>query len=124
MKWAPVMRRRPKDVPGPRRPLPPHVRRHTYMVTIMRLALPVLAAVLLASLALWSKLGLDSTHFTYNDTNSGAASLTPVNNQGAADVTVSPTIITTLAGGMVTVTMHKTRRQEVTQVKIAVEPVQ
>ena len=65
MKWAPVRWRRAKAaVTGPRRPLPPHVRRHTFMVTTMRLALPVLAAVLLASLALWSKLGLDSTHFT------------------------------------------------------------
>jgi lipopolysaccharide export system protein LptC len=58
-----MKRRRAKTATGPRRPLPAHVRRHTIMVTTMRLALPVLAAVLLASLALWSKLGLDSTHF-------------------------------------------------------------
>ncbi len=46
-----------------RRPLPRHVRRHSRMVAAMRLALPVLAAVLLAALALWSKLGLDGQNF-------------------------------------------------------------
>jgi hypothetical protein len=51
----------------------------------------------------WSIHVIDSTHFTYNDTNTGASSLTPVNNQGAADATVSPNIITTLADGSVTI---------------------
>ena len=45
------------------RPLPPHVRRHSLMVAAMRLALPIVAALLLAALALWSKLGLDTQHF-------------------------------------------------------------
>ena len=38
------------------RPLPAHVRRHSLMVAAMRLALPMIAAILLAALALWSKL--------------------------------------------------------------------
>jgi lipopolysaccharide export system protein LptC len=57
------MRRRARDG-GPRRPLPPHVRRHSRMVFAMRLVLPALAAILLTALALWSKLGLDSERFT------------------------------------------------------------
>ena len=53
---------------GPRRPLHPHVRRHTRMVVTMRLALPALAAVLLASLAVWTQFGGDSGLFrmTFN----------------------------------------------------------
>jgi lipopolysaccharide export system protein LptC len=46
-----------------RRPLPAHVRRHSFMVATMRLALPVIAAGLLAALALWSKLGFDTERF-------------------------------------------------------------
>src|SRR5262249_9210426 len=51
----------------------------------------------------WTIQVIDSTHFTYTDTNQGASSLTPVNNQGAADVTVSPSTVTTLADGSVTI---------------------
>jgi Bacterial Ig-like domain (group 3) len=36
----------------------------------------------------WTITVIDSTHFTYTDNNSGATSLNPVNNQGAADVTI------------------------------------
>jgi len=43
----------------PRRPLPPHLLRHSRLVAVMRLILPGLAAVLLAVLALWSRFGLD-----------------------------------------------------------------
>ncbi len=48
---------------GPRRALHPHARRHTRMVVTMRLALPALAAVLLACLALWTRFGGDSGLF-------------------------------------------------------------
>jgi lipopolysaccharide export system protein LptC len=40
---------------GSRRPLHPHVRRHTRMVATMRLALPATAALLLACLAFWTQ---------------------------------------------------------------------
>jgi lipopolysaccharide export system protein LptC len=40
------------------------VLRHSRMVYTMRLALPILAAILLAALVLWSKLGLDGDRFT------------------------------------------------------------
>ncbi len=53
----------PVDGRPTRRPLPPHVRRYSRMVATMRLALPILAACLLAVLALWSKLGLDTERF-------------------------------------------------------------
>jgi len=56
------LRRRAKDA-RPLRPLPAHVRRHSLMVAAMRLALPIVAALLLAALVLWSKLGLDTQHF-------------------------------------------------------------
>jgi len=53
---------------GPRRPLHPHVRRHTRMVLTMRLALPALAALLLACLAFWTQFGGESGLFrlTFN----------------------------------------------------------
>lgn len=53
---------------GSRRPLHPHVRRHTRMVLTMRLALPALAAVLLACLAIWTQIGGQSGLFrlTFN----------------------------------------------------------
>ncbi len=47
----------------PRRPLHPHVRRHTRMVVTMRYALPVTAALLLTALTLWTQLGGDSGLF-------------------------------------------------------------
>jgi len=59
-----ILRRRAKGEHGLLlRPLPAHVRRHSLMVASMRLALPIVAALLLAALALWSKLGLDTQHF-------------------------------------------------------------
>ena len=51
----------------------------------------------------WSITVIDSTHFTYSDTNSGASGLQPVNNQGAADVTVNGNIIQQLASGTDTI---------------------
>ncbi len=51
----------------------------------------------------WTIHVIDSTHFTYSDTNSGASSLSQVNNQGAADVIVNPNTIATLPGGSVTI---------------------
>lgn len=53
---------------GSRRPLHPPVRRHTRMVLTMRLALPALAAVLLACLAIWTQIGGQSGLFrlTFN----------------------------------------------------------
>jgi lipopolysaccharide export system protein LptC len=47
----------------PRRPLHPHVRRHTRMVVTMRYALPVTAALLLTAITLWTQLGGDSGLF-------------------------------------------------------------
>jgi lipopolysaccharide export system protein LptC len=48
---------------GPRRPLHPHVRRHTRMVVTMRLALPAMAALLLACIAFWTRFSGDSGLF-------------------------------------------------------------
>jgi hypothetical protein len=47
----------------------------------------------------WQINVLDSTHFTYTDTNPSGSGLGTVTNQGAADVAVSPTIVATLADG-------------------------
>jgi hypothetical protein len=49
----------------------------------------------------WTITVIDSTHFTYTDTN--ASNLATVNNQGATDVAVSPNIVATLADGSVTI---------------------
>ena len=46
-----------------RRPGPPELQRRTRVVAAMRLILPSIAALLLAALALWSRLGLDSDSF-------------------------------------------------------------
>jgi lipopolysaccharide export system protein LptC len=46
-----------------RRPRPPHLQRRTQVVVAMRLILPIIAALLLAVLALWSRFGLDSGSF-------------------------------------------------------------
>jgi hypothetical protein len=46
---------------------------------------------------------IDSTHFTYTDTNSGASGLAPVNNQGSAGNIVAGTIIVTQANGTNTI---------------------
>jgi Bacterial Ig-like domain (group 3) len=51
----------------------------------------------------WTITVLDSTHFTYTDTNAQGTGLATVTNQGAADVAVSPTIAATLADGSVTI---------------------
>ncbi len=51
------------DTPFIRRPKPPHLQRRTRIVAAMRLILPAIAALLLATLALWSRLGLDTTSF-------------------------------------------------------------
>jgi hypothetical protein len=45
----------------------------------------------------WTVTVIDSTHFTYTDTN--ASGLATVVNQGAADAAVSPAIVATLADG-------------------------
>lgn len=41
----------------------------------------------------WVVTVIDSTHFTYNDTNTGATALTPIANKGAANRAVTPTVI-------------------------------
>jgi lipopolysaccharide export system protein LptC len=46
-----------------RKPKPPHLQRRTRVVAAMRLILPATAALLLATLALWSRFGLDTTSF-------------------------------------------------------------
>src|SRR5262249_21335594 len=51
----------------------------------------------------WTITVLDSTHFTYVDTNAHGTDLAPVDGQGAANVAVSPTIVATLADGSVTI---------------------
>jgi hypothetical protein len=51
----------------------------------------------------WQITVVDSTHFTYSDTNAGASGLSQVNNQGAADVIISPTTLQQLASGSDTV---------------------
>src|SRR5262249_52283275 len=51
------------DTPFIRRPKPPHLQRRTKVVAAMRLILPATAALLLATLALWSRFGLDTTSF-------------------------------------------------------------
>jgi lipopolysaccharide export system protein LptC len=62
--------RNPMSAPTPaggvksvRRPGPPELQRRTRVVAAMRLILPMIAAILLAALALWSRLGLDSDSF-------------------------------------------------------------
>ena len=47
----------------------------------------------------WSITTIDSTHFTYTDTNTNASNLATVTNQGAADATVNATTVQTLAAG-------------------------
>jgi len=56
--------RRRRSPLGRPRPLPAHVLRHSRMVFVMRLMLPIVAAVLLGALVLWSKLGLDTDRFS------------------------------------------------------------
>jgi hypothetical protein len=51
----------------------------------------------------WSITVVDSTHFTYTDTNSGGSGLGTVTNQGAAGVTVAGNIIEQLAAGSDTI---------------------
>jgi hypothetical protein len=51
----------------------------------------------------WVITVIDSTHFTYVDTNAHGTGLATVTNQGAADVAVSPTTVATLADGTVTI---------------------
>jgi len=51
------------DTPFIRRPKPPHLQRRIKVVAAMRLILPAIAALLLATLALWSRFGLDTTSF-------------------------------------------------------------
>ncbi len=51
----------------------------------------------------WSITVVDSTHFTYSDTNAGASNLATVSNQGAADDTVAGSIIVDLNSGSATV---------------------
>ena len=46
-----------------RRPRPPHLQRRTRVVMAMRMILPAIAALLLATLALWSRFGFDSDSF-------------------------------------------------------------
>jgi lipopolysaccharide export system protein LptC len=59
------------DMPMPRRPLPPHLLRHSRVVAAMRLVLPGLAAILLAVLALWSRFGLDGSRLMLSLTSLG-----------------------------------------------------
>ena len=51
----------------------------------------------------WNITVLDSTHFTYTDTNANGSGLATVTNQGAADVAITPTTVATLANGSVTI---------------------
>jgi hypothetical protein len=51
----------------------------------------------------WNITVLDSTHFTYTDTNAHGTGLSEVDSQGAADVAVTPSIATSLADGSVTI---------------------
>jgi hypothetical protein len=51
----------------------------------------------------WSITVVDSTHFTYINTNTHNTNLPTVTNQGAADVAVTPSIVTSLADGAVTI---------------------
>src|ERR1700757_51183 len=59
------------DMPMSRRPLPPHLLRHSRVVAAMRLVLPGLAAILLAVLALWSRFGLDGSRLMLSLTSLG-----------------------------------------------------
>ncbi len=51
----------------------------------------------------WPITVIDSTHFTYRDTNPHGTGLATVTNQGAADVAVTPATVATLADGSVTI---------------------
>jgi hypothetical protein len=51
----------------------------------------------------WTVTVIDSTHFTYTDTNAHGSGLGTVTNQGAADVAVSPATVAKLADGTVTI---------------------
>src|SRR5262249_33916414 len=51
----------------------------------------------------WTVTMIDSTHFTYTDTNAHGSGLAPVSNQGAADLAVSPTVLAALPNGSVTI---------------------
>jgi lipopolysaccharide export system protein LptC len=62
-------------MPEPRRPLPPHLLRHSRMVAAMRLVLPALAALLLALLALWSKFGLDGNRLLLDVRSAGRTTI-------------------------------------------------
>jgi lipopolysaccharide export system protein LptC len=57
--------------PLTRRPLPPHLLRHSRLVAAMRLVLPSLAAILLAVLALWSRFGLEGSRLMLSLTSLG-----------------------------------------------------
>ncbi len=50
----------------------------------------------------WQITVVDSTHFTYTDTNSDGSSLTTITNQGGVDVTVTPSTLITLVDGTIT----------------------
>jgi lipopolysaccharide export system protein LptC len=63
------------DMPERRRPLPPHLLRHSRMVAAMRLVLPALAAVLLGLLALWSKFGLDGNRLLLDVRSAGPTTI-------------------------------------------------
>jgi lipopolysaccharide export system protein LptC len=58
-----------------RRPGPPHLERRTRVVAAMRLILPTVAALLLATLALWSRFGFDSNSFRLAMGSLGLASI-------------------------------------------------
>lgn len=62
-------------MPERRRPLPPHLLRHSRMVAAMRLVLPALAAVLLGLLALWSKFGLDGNRLLLDVRSAGPTTI-------------------------------------------------
>jgi hypothetical protein len=46
---------------------------------------------------------IDSTHFSYTDTNVHGTGLDPVSNQGAADIAVNPTTVVSINDGSVTI---------------------
>jgi hypothetical protein len=51
----------------------------------------------------WVITVIDSTHFTFTDTNTHGTGLATVTNQGAANVAVNPSIVNTLADGTVAI---------------------
>jgi lipopolysaccharide export system protein LptC len=58
-----------------RRPGPPELQRRMRVMAAMRLILPTIAALLLAALALWSRLGLESNSFRLAMGSIGLASI-------------------------------------------------